>query len=181
MIVFFHRASLYRAVSELNIQWSIWNEWDLLSTGVFKTLSFWQIGTENVIMQAHMMTQLLVMWLAVISLHCPLPSKPFQVVAVVAVVTIVTQGEVEAPGTVGSEVFTDDVTLLFRSILTFVPPLSIGHIYRISVCKLESWSEVSHLLCQSSSSHGRLVPKRHLRKPNWTTCDLNEHYRRHQS
>lgn len=48
-------------------------------------------------------------------------------------------------------------------------PLSIGHIYRISVCKLESWSEVSHLLCQSSSSHGRLVPKRHLRKQNRTT------------
>lgn len=91
------------------------------------------------------------------SLRCPLPSKPFQVVAVAAAVTIVTQGEVEAQGAVGSEVLTDDVTLLFRSIPTFVP-LSIGHIYRISVCKLESWSEVSHVLCQSSS-HGRLVPK----------------------
>lgn len=28
-------------------------------------------------------------------------------------------------------------------------PLSIGHIYRISVCKLDSWSEVSHLSCQT--------------------------------
>lgn len=65
-------------------------------------------------------------------LHHPVFLKPFQVV-VAAVDTTVTLEGVEAPEAVGFEVHTDDVTLLFQSILMFAPrppPFSpMGHIY----------------------------------------------------
>lgn len=63
----------------------------------------------------------------ILFLHCPISSKPFQVVAVVVVTTVTLEGA-EAHGAVGYEVHTDDVTPLFQSILTFVSPLHRPHL-----------------------------------------------------
>lgn len=57
-----------------------------------------------------------------VGLYHPVFLTPFQVVVVVVDTTVTLEG-VEAPEAVGFEVHTDDVTLLFQSILMFAPTL----------------------------------------------------------
>lgn len=108
-----------------------------------KTLLFWQIGTTNVMMHVNVFT---------------LPS-PFKTFSGRGGGSYYSNsgggGSSRSSGLRGSYWWCHPTLPIHPDVCS---PLSIGHIYRISVCKLESWSEVSHVLCQSSS-HGRLVPK----------------------
>lgn len=73
---------------------------------------------------------------------------PASQVAVAAVDTTVTLEEAEAHEAVGFEAHTDDVILLFQSILMFSPLLATtpaGHVHPKYCLEAESWSEACHL------------------------------------
>lgn len=124
----FCRASLYRAISKLYSQRSSWNEWVTF-------ILIWNTKTITEIYFFFLKIKFVVVFDGVFLfffLHLPVFLKLFQVV-VAAVDTTVTLEGVEAPEAVGFEVHTDDVTLLFQSILMFPPPPPVlspmGRIY----------------------------------------------------